>query len=200
MRIRPLDMSEWSPKILAKLASIGRVHVDDAERATPDPDGAERKSPPGMLNTVVHHPDLVEPFLDFANVIAYKGSLPRRESELLALRVAWNCRSEFEWGHHVDYARDAGLSDGEIARIPAGPSAEGWSDIQRALLEAADELHTTQNVSDEVWAKLAGVYSEKQLIEVLFVVGEYTMLSMVVNASGVTLEPGFDPLPEDPLA
>ena len=29
----------------------------------------------------------------------------------------------------------------------------------------------------------------------LFVVGQYTMLSMVVNSAGVELEPGFEPLP-----
>ena len=128
-------------------------------------------------------------------MISHNGSISPRESELLALRVAWNCRSEFEWGHHVDYALDAGLSREEIARIPLGASSPGWSAIERALLEAADELHERQLVSNEVWAKLAAQYEEKQLIEILFVVGEYTMLSMVVNSSGVELEPGYDRLP-----
>ena len=46
-----------------------------------------------------------------------------------------------------------------------------------------------------IWSKLAAEYEEKQLIEILFVVGEYTMLSMVVNSSGVELESGYDRLP-----
>ena len=76
------------------------------------------------------------------------------------------------------------------------PSAEGWSVSERALLEAADELHERQNISDEVWKKLAADYSDKQLVEILFVVGQYTMLSMFVNSSGVELEPGYEPLPK----
>ena len=195
MRIRPLEMSEWSPRILKKLASIGRVRLNEADGQEERASGDERKSPPSMLKTVAHHPELMEPLLDFATVISHQGALSRRDSELLALRVAWNCRSEFEWGHHADYARDAGLSDEEILRVAAGPNASSWSSSERALLEAADDLHTHQYVSDEVWASLAAEYSEKQLVEVLFVVGEYTMLSMVVNSAGVELEPGYEPLP-----
>ena len=196
MRIRPLEMSEWSPKVLAKLASIGRVRV--AEGQEQPPGGHERKRPPSMLKTVAHHPDLMEPFLDFATVLSHQGALSRRDSELLALRVAWNCQSEFEWGHHVDYARDAGLSNEEIARVPVGPSASGWSGSERTLLKAADELHERQRVSDEVWAKLAVEYTSKQLVELLFIVGQYTMLSMVVNSSGVELERGYEALPATP--
>ena len=195
VRITPLEPSEWNPKLLNKLSNIGRVRLSAEEDPKSDSDGIERKRPPSMLKTVAHHPDLVIPLLDFATVISHEGSISPRESELLALRVAWNCRSEFEWGRHVDYALDAGLSREEIARVPLGASAPGWSAIERALLEAADELHKRQHISNEVWSKLAAEYEEKQLIEILFVVGEYTMLSMVVNSSGVELEPGYDRLP-----
>ena len=195
MRIRPLLPSEWNPKILNKLASIGRVQLSVDEGQENDADGNDRKRAPSMLKTVAHHPDLLVPLLDFATVVSHKGALSPRESELLALRVSWNCRSEFEWGHHEEYALDAGLSKEEIARIPIGASAPGWSVTERALLEAADELHTGQHVSDEVWSRLAANYSEKQLVEILFVVGEYTMLSMVVNSAGVELEPGYERLP-----
>jgi 4-carboxymuconolactone decarboxylase len=195
MRIRPIEPSEWSPKILNKIESIGRVRLSADEDQQNASNGIEQKRPPSMLKTVAHHPDLVVPLLDFATVISHNGTISPRESELLALRVAWNCRSEFEWGHHADYARDAGLSDEEIARVPVGAKASGWSPADRTLLEAADELHANQQISDEVWSKLAATYSEKQLIEILFVVGEYTMLSMVVNSSGVELEDGYDRLP-----
>src|SRR5437667_4833654 len=72
---------------------------------------------PNLLRAIAHHPQLLESFLGFAAALATRGELPRRVSELLALRAAWNCRSEFEWGHHALYARAAGLSDAEIAAI-----------------------------------------------------------------------------------
>ena len=198
MRIRPLEMREWSPRILEKLAGMARAAPPEARAQGDERSDQEARPLPGMLKTVAHHPELMGPFLDFSTAIAQRGALSRRDSELLAMRAAWNCRSDFEWGHHLEYALEAGLSREEIARIPVGPSAGNWSPSESALLEAADELHERQRVSDEVWAKLSASYSEKQLVEILFVVGQYTMLSMFVNSSGVELEARYEPLPAMP--
>ncbi len=158
------------------------------------PDASRPGPPPNILGTIAHHPNLLEPFLRFSAVLA-AGELPRRASELLALRAAWNCRSAFEWGHHVRYALDAGLSEEEIARIPAGTEAPEWSTSDRVLLRAADELHGRQAICDETWGALAASFDEAQLVEIPFVVGQYTMLSMVANATGVPLEEGLPGLP-----
>jgi len=155
---------------------------------------------PNLLRAIAHHPHLLEPFLGFAAALAARGVLPRRESELLALRAAWNCRSEFEWGHHVLYARAAGWSDAEIAAAAVGPAAPGWSDEDRALLVAADELHAYQAISEASWAALAARWSAAQLVEIPFVVGQYTMLSMVAGALSVPLEDGLPRLPAAPGA
>jgi len=152
---------------------------------------------PNILRAVAHHPHLLEPFLGFASAIAARGTLPRRASELLALRAAWNCRSDFEWGHHVDYARAAGLSDAEIAAVATGPDAPSWSEADRGLLIAADELHAQQALSDATWSALASHWNAGQLVEIPFVVGQYTMLSMVANAARVGLPDGLDPLPPE---
>ena len=149
---------------------------------------------PNMLRAIAHHPRLLEPFLGFAAALA-RGELPRRESELLALRAAWNCRSEFEWGHHALYAHAAGLSDAEIAAVAAGPGAAGWSDADRELLRAADELHAQQSIGDATWAALASRWDAAQLVEIAFVVGQYTMLSMVAGAIAIPLEDGLPLLP-----
>ncbi|MCZ6783901.1 MAG: carboxymuconolactone decarboxylase family protein [Proteobacteria bacterium] len=150
--------------------------------------------PLNILATIAHHPRLLRPFLAFAATLSVAGTLPRRISELLALRAAWNCRSAFEWGHHVEYGRAAGLSEDEIRRVTAGPDDPAWSPGDRALLRAADELHESQDVTDETWARLRKDWEEAELVEIPFVVGNYTMLSMVANSTGVPLEEGLPPL------
>ncbi len=150
--------------------------------------------PLNILATIAHHPRLLRPFLAFAATLSVAGTLPRRISELLALRAAWNCRSAFEWGHHVEYGRAAGLSEDEIRRVTAGPDDTAWSPGDRALLRAADELHESQDVTDETWARLRQDWEEAELVEIPFVVGNYTMLSMVANSTGVPLEEGLPPL------
>ena len=192
-RVRPLPVDEWSPEVRQLL---GATHESVSE-LTGDKSGAEPKTL-NILRTIAHLPTLLGPFLGFASALAQQGTLSRRDSELLALRAAWNCRSDFEWGHHAAFARVAGLGDDEIARIALGPNAAEWNESDRALLRAADQLHAQQQIEDDVWQQLASERGEAQLVEIPFVIGQYTMLSMVANATGVELEEEFDPLPNTP--
>ena len=155
--------------------------------------GDPASPPPRILGTVARHPHLLEPMLGFSAALA-RGVLTRRASEILALRAAWNCRSAFEWGHHTRYGLAAGLDPEEIARLAGGPADEGWSEAEAALIRAADELHREQDIRDATWAVLARDWDEAQLVEIPFVVGQYTMLSMVAKATGVPVDealPGF---------
>ena len=143
------------------------------------------REPAKTMAILARQPDLLAPFLGWAAALALNGVLPNRDHELLALRVASNCKSEFEWVEHVEYARNAGLTDVEIESVPKAIEAGNWTEAEQALLRAADELHQTDNVNDETWATLARHYDQPALVELLFVIGQYTMLSMVANAAGI---------------
>ena len=144
---------------------------------------APGREAPTTMAVLAYQPDLLSPFLGWAAALALTGVLPKRDHELLALRAAHNCGSTFEWVEHAEYARQAGVSESEIDAI-AGP-LDAWSGTERALLAAADELHTTSTVSDDTWAVLAAHYDHAALVEILMVVGQYTMLSMFANAAGI---------------
>ena len=159
-----------------------------------DLEGDPANPAPRILGTVAKHPHLLAPMLQFSSAIA-SGVLPRRASEILALRASWNCQSQFEWENHVGYGLAAGLSDEEIARLAGGDPSEGWTPEDAALVRAADELHAGQDIQDKTWAALASSWSEAQLIEIPFVVGQYTMLSMVAKSTGVPVDPAKPKLP-----
>jgi alkylhydroperoxidase family enzyme len=144
------------------------------------------RTPARTMAILARQPDLLAPFLGWAAALALQGVLSPRDHELLALRVASQCGSEFEWVEHVEYARAASLTDDEIARV-AKPLDDGtWTEIERALLCAADELTTDHDVTDATWAILSRHYGQSELVEILFVVGQYTMLSMVANGAGLS--------------
>ena len=184
-RVCPSGPSDWS----AETRSI-------LEGATPAAQSPTGQGPPNILYTIGHHPALLPPFLAFSATLAMRGILPRRDSEILALRAAWNCRSAFEWGHHVEYALAEGLSREQVDAFPRGPDDAVWSPHERLLLRVADELHARQDLSDELFAELRERFSPAEIVEIVFVVGNYTMLSMVANATGVPVEERLPPLPE----
>jgi alkylhydroperoxidase family enzyme len=123
--------------------------------------------------------------------------LPGRDAELLALRTAWNCRSAFEWGHHAQYGLAQGLSHEEIRDIADGPEHVRWCGQERLLLQAADELHGHHDLTDDLFAALRVHWNDAQIVEIVFIVGNYTMLSMVANATAVPIERRLARMPEE---
>lgn len=143
-----------------------------------------------IFGTLAHHPDLLKRWLVFAAHVLSKSTLPARERELLILRTGWNCRSRYEWGQHVLIGLDAGLTSEEIERIGAGPSDPDWSEGDRDLLTAADELHTESTISDPTWERLSARWSAEQLLDLVAAVGNYHLVAMFLNTTRVALDPG----------
>ena len=109
----------------------------------------------------------------------------------------WFPDQKSEPGSVIIVARiDFGLSEDEIQRITRGPDAAGWDPFEAALLRAVDELNTNTSISNSTWSALAAHYNSEQLIDFVFTVGEYKLVSMALNTLGVQLEEGFEGFPQ----
>jgi 4-carboxymuconolactone decarboxylase len=149
-----------------------------------------------IFRTLANHPKLMKRWLVFGNHVLGRSTLPPRERELVILRIGWLCRSAYEWGQHVGIALGSGLSQAEIDRIPSGADAAGWSELERALLRATDELHADAFISNATWAALAAHLDTQQLMDLIFTVGQYNLVSMALNSLGVQPEPGLPAFPK----
>lgn len=173
-RITPMEENEWSAeqrKMLAPIKESGPFY--------------------NVLGTLSRHWEAAQKFTVWAyHIMGDTSRLAPREREILILRIGWLCQAEYEWGQHVIFGRQAGLTEEEMARIKEGPDAEGWSAFDAALLRAVDELHEDALISDATWAKLSEQYDQLQMIDVVFTVGQYNMVSMALNSFGVQLDKG----------
>lgn len=175
-RVAPLPEGEWT----------------EAARAVIEPTrGMAGGKVFNIFSTLANHPELLKRWMVFANHVLVKSSLPPREREILILRIGWLCRAEYEWSQHVLIGKAVGLSEDEIERIAHGPDAPGWSADDAALLRATDELHKDAFISDATWAVLAKKWSVQQLMDVVFAVGQYNLVSMALNTLGVQLDEGL---------
>lgn len=172
-RIPPLPPEARDPRTEELLAPLRR------------PDGTELN----IFATLAHHPKLLKRWSAFGGTLLYGGRLDARERELLILRTAHNCDAHYEWHQHVAIAKAAGLTDDEIERVPAGLQSDQWSESDRSLIAAADELHDAARISDATWEQLASRYDEQELIEVCMVVGQYHLVAFTLNSLGVEVEP-----------
>jgi AhpD family alkylhydroperoxidase len=143
--------------------------------------GAQRtlklQHPARLFTTLGRHASLFRGWLFFASRLMPGGKLPRREAEMVILRVAHLRDCAYEWEHHDKLGRRAGA---DPERVKAGP--DGWPDREAALLTAVDELHHTQDLSDETWSRLSEHYDDRRLIELVMLVGHYEMLATTIHA------------------
>ncbi len=138
--------------------------------------------------TYLHHPALTRNIIPFENYISGESALEPRHRELLILRTAWLTRSNYVWAHRAEEARSAGITDEELQRVAEGPDA-GWDELEAALLRAADELNVDSFISAETWATLEGTLGPRELVDLVFTVGEFTMIAGTVNSLRVEIEP-----------
>ena len=137
--------------------------------------------PPAIFLVLGRNRRLFRGWLHFAGKLMPGGRLPRRETELVILRVAHLSGSAYEWTHHARLGRRAGITEAEVARVAEGPAAPRWTARERLLLEVTDELHATRDLTDESWARLRAELDEETCIEVLMLVGHYQMLATTLS-------------------
>ena len=137
--------------------------------------------PPAVFLTLGRHRRLFWGWLLFAGALMPGGRLPRRQTELVILRVATLSGNEYELTQHRRLGRRAGLSAEEVDRVADGPEAEGWGPREQLLLRVTDELHAQQDLSDATWADLRASLDERECIELVMLVGHYTMLATTLT-------------------
>lgn len=172
---------------------MDRLDEEQAAVLAPFADPANKVGGGKVLNifrTLARAPKALTGFLAWGNyILSRRNALPPREREIVILRTGWLCRSGYEFAQHRRIGLDCGLTAEEVERIKAGPDAPGWTPIEAAMIRAADELVADHFVSDSTWVALAEL-GDKGRMDLVFTVGQYTQVSMLLNSFGVQIEDG----------
>jgi alkylhydroperoxidase family enzyme len=147
------------------------------------------------LGTMLQHPALAKAFLTFNNHVSTTNTLSKRIRELLILRIGWLRHSEYEFAQHLILGARAGLSDADLERVQIGPDAAGWDPVEADLIRAVDELHANANITEATYDRLCAHFDTQQLLDLVFTVGCYDLMSMAFNTFRVALEPCTEPIP-----
>jgi alkylhydroperoxidase family enzyme len=171
--------------VLGASASAQQPRRLEAPRIPPAMNGVWQGHTSNDVRTFVQHPDLLNNVMPLIAYVSNDSALPPRHRELLLLRAAWLCRSEYVWSQRVGVAREKGLlSVEDVQRVAAGPEVPGWSPFEAALLTAADELFVNSFVTTATWNRLAAEYSRPQLMDIVFAVGTSMLWSTSMNTFG----------------
>jgi alkylhydroperoxidase family enzyme len=172
VRVAPADVKELRP--LARATALGSARV-------------LRSEPANIFRVLGRHPSLFRAWLRYSAKLMPRGKLPRRDGELVILRVAWRTGAAYEWHQHVLLGARAGLGEDEIERA-ASEDVTGWSPRDSMLVRATDELLASSRLSDETWAAVQRELDVEGAVELCMLVGQYQGLGTALGGLGVPVE------------
>ena len=173
-----------------RIPPLSDAELTPAQREALAPASYPGTPPLNIFRTLAHSPAALTAFLAWGTHILRNNSLEPRQREIVILRIGYLCRSGYEWTQHVRISLRGGMTQGEIDNIKLGAAAPGWSDADIALLNACDDLHARQFVSDAAWSALTQHFTQAQCMDVVFTAGQYTQVCMMLNTFGVQLDEG----------
>ncbi len=188
-RIAYPEVSELPPDAASILTTV-RTSIDAAS-------GADMKDDqiPNVFRALVLSPRLLDAQWTLLGALWNGTELDRSLQELVILRVAQVRRSDYEWGRHRRVAQSIGISDAKVAALARFADAEELTDAERAAIGLADELARSGDAPQSVIDAVLEHFTERQLVELTFLVGTYVMVGIFLTALRIDQEPRDPRLP-----
>ncbi len=147
----------------------------------------------GPFQLLVRAPDICEHASQLGEHLRWSTSLPDRLSELAIITTARFWRAQYEWYAHAPLAEKGGVPRAAIEALRRG-EAPSFAQPDEALVHRiCTELFRTQRLSDATFAEATATLGETGLVEVIAIVGYYTLIGNILNAFEVPVPPGETP-------
>ncbi len=152
------------------------------------PDGVDTS--PAIYLTIAHNPAMLETLKHMGDTLREATALSPAEREVVIHRVAALCDNGYEWGIHAKLlAGPLGLGDEWLQATWSGRPADFTDPDHELIAQVCDEMHSTATVTDATWARMRERYTEAQIVEIVFMVGYYHLVSYVARVFELTPEP-----------
>jgi alkylhydroperoxidase family enzyme len=176
-RLRQVSKAEATPEI----QELYKQFFGDRDPVT-EP-GTATGTPGDYWTTFALVPDLLFQARNSLMALMQPGrKLPAKLRELVILRTGIVGESRFEYSQHLKVARMVGVSEDKLAAIKGWATSDQFSAVERAVMQATDELVGRNIVEDETFAVLKSHLPDEQIMELFYVIGLWRMHGMIVRA------------------
>ena len=153
----------------------------------------------GPLKVWLQSADLADKAQALGAYCRYGTSLPPRLSELAILVMGAHWQAGFEWWAHAPIAEKAGINAAAIEAIRIGATPSLNAADEKAVYAFAHELVTKRRVSDASYTAAVATLGQKAVVELVGILGYYTLISMTIVAFDVPVPEGAaDPFADRP--
>jgi len=184
---------------MSRLSDIPYEQMNDEQKRIHDEIASgPRGAVVGPLKVWLHSPSLADRAQKLGAFARYNSSLPPHLSELAILITGSVWKADFEWYSHVGPAREAGISDAVIEAIRRGDEPPLQDEPSKVVYQVATLLHRERQLSDDLYARAVAALGEVALVDLIGILGYYTLISMTLNAFCVENPDGSQPFADRP--
>jgi 4-carboxymuconolactone decarboxylase len=182
----PLRGDRFKPLKLEEMTAEQKVVVDSIMSG---PRGS-MNGLGGPFNALLRSPDLGDRVQKVGEYVRFKTSLPQHLNEMAILITARHWTSQYEWYAHHALAMKAGLNPAVADDISAGRRPAAMQPDEAIVYDFSRELLDTKQVSDARFDAVKARFGERGVIDLVGVLGYYTMVSMLLNVDRYPLPDG----------
>jgi alkylhydroperoxidase family enzyme len=122
-----------------------------------------------------------------AGALLRHGALDHRYREMIIVRIGYVENSVYEVVQHGSLAESVGVPKAKLDAL-ACKTPKGLDAAEQALITFVDEQLAKSRASDAALAGMRAHFSESQLVEAIVVIGNWWMLSRLVETAGVPVD------------
>lgn len=152
-----------------------------------------------VFRILLRHPTLAQRLGELLQTLLFSGNaLDPRLRELIILRIGWRTGAVYEWAQHWRVARGLDIPEADLLAVRRWQESAALSDADRAVLQATDDTLEAGAISDAAWeACCRHLGSDRERIELVIALGNWTMFSQLLRSLQVPLEDGVAAWPPD---
>lgn len=174
MRVAPADHAALSPRQAHVSLKMGPFGTAEA---------------PNLMRTMLNYPEFARAIGRMSTRVTLTGDLTPRLYQLACLRTVWLCNCEYLWARHAEEALTLGVTEAELAEVARGGA--GLEGLDRLVVEAIDQMHTTHYLADDAWTGFDAL-GDHAAMDLMTTYSFYVTLSAFANTTGVQLDEGFN--------
>ncbi|WP_156679260.1 carboxymuconolactone decarboxylase family protein [Sphingomonas profundi] len=149
----------------------------------------------GPFAPMLRFPQFGQPAWTYTKALIENAKLPKGPHEVAILVTGARFNSRYELYAHEHVAEQAGLSQAQIATIAAGERPSDLSEEEAAAYDVAAALAGGKGLPESTYQRALRAFGEEQLAELVYLVGGYCLVSVLLNAYDVSVPGSEEGLP-----
>ena len=144
----------------------------------------------GPFNAWLLSPNVGQRVQSLGEALRFGNSLENHVLEIAILVTAEEWRAEFEWWAHARLAGRAEVAPEVIEAIRTGQTPEFVDPKQQVVYEISRTLHKERRIDDALYRRGIELLGEQGVVDLIALLGYYTLVSMTLNVFEVPLPAG----------